>query len=521
MPEIKTFPFDRFGVEDIRASKYGVNWPIVYILENGKELYVGESMHAYSRSRQHLDNTKRRLLNRIHVISDDEYNKSATLDTESSLIEYLVADGDFEIQNSNKGLRNHEYYDREKYQAKFEELWKKLQVKQIARQDLLQIRNSDIFKYSPYKTLSEDQHLVATEIMDELVKDEKQVHLIHGGPGTGKTILATYLIKRLVEEGQKEIALVIAMSSLRKTLRKVFRSIPGLTPAIVIGPNDVTKKKYDILVVDEAHRLRRRKNLTGYGSFDETNRKLGLDNDGTELDWVLASAKQTILFFDERQTVRPSDIPLTKVQSAHSHEFHLKKQIRVKGGEEYIQFIDDLLEVTDNTTPQFNDYDFKLYSDASQMVRDIKALNNKHHLCRVVAGYAWKWISRTAPDTPDIAIGDTKLFWNSVTSDWVNSPNAINEVGCIHTIQGYDLNYAGVIIGPEISFDPKKNEITIDRNRYFDANGHRGVKDDSEIKRYIINIYKTLLTRGILGTYVYVCDDNLRNYLNSRLTKAL
>ncbi len=521
MSEIKTFSFDHAGIEAIRAYKYGTNWPVVYILENGKELYVGETIRAHSRTKQHLDNIARKGLKKVHVISDDEYNKSATLDAESSLIEYLVADGQYILQNGNAGLQNHEYFDREKYQGKFEVLWKKLQDLKIAKNDLLQIRNSDLFKYSPYKTLTDDQYLVATKIITQLQLDTQQTYVVHGGPGTGKTILATYLIKRLVEEGEKDIALVIAMSSLRRTLQKVFRSIPGLKSTMVIGPSDVVKNKYNVLVVDETHRLRRRKNIPNYGTFDKTNKSLGLGNDGDELDWVLKSAKKVVLFYDVKQSVRPSDITTYRIQETNPVEFILTTQMRVKGGEEYLQFVDELLEVDSKVKLNFSNYDFKLYSNIQQMVLDIKQKDKEFKLARVVAGYAWEWVSRNNKNVPDIVIGDSKLFWNSQITDWVNSPNALNEVGCIHTIQGYDLNYAGVIIGPEISFDSKKREIVIDRKKYLDANGHRGVSDLNELKRYIVNIYKTLLTRGILGTYVYIVDENLRGYFEEILKEKV
>ena len=106
-----------------------------------------------------------------------------------------------------------------------------------------------------------------------------------------------------------------------------------------------------------------------------------------------------------------------------------------------------------------------------------------------------------------------KLRWNSKIEGWVNSPNAINEIGCIHTVQGYDLNYVGVIIGPELTYDFESKKLVFDRKLYQDTNGYRGVKEDEEILKYILNIYKTLLTRGIRGTYVYVVDKNLREYL--------
>ena len=517
MSEIKTFSFDSAGIEAIKSYKYGVNWPVVYILENGKELYVGETIRAHSRTKQHLDNIARKGLKKVHVISDDEYNKSATLDTESSLIEYLAADGQYILQNGNAGLQNHEYFDRERYQGKFEVLWKKLQDMKIAKSDLLQIRNSDLFKYSPYKTLTDDQYFVASKIIAQLQDDTQQTYVVHGGPGTGKTILATYLIKRLVEEGEESIALVIAMTSLRRTLQKVFRSIPGLKSTMVIGPGDVVKNKYNVLVVDETHRLRQRKNIPNYGTFDKTNKSLGLGNDGDELDWVLRSAKKVVLFYDAKQSVRPSDISAHKIQQTKPIEFILTTQMRVKGGDAYLRFVDSLLEVDPKVEANFSNYDFKLYSDIGQMVADIKKKDAEFKLGRMVAGYAWKWCSREDKHIPDIVIGDSKLFWNSQITDWVNSPNALNEVGCIHTIQGYDLNYAGVIVGPEISFDPKKREIVVDRKQYLDTNGHRGVASADELKRYIVNIYKTLLTRGILGTYVYVVDVHLRDYFAEAL----
>lgn len=514
MSEIKTFSFNQEGVENIRDYKYGSDWPVVYIIENGKELYVGETIRAYGRTKQHLDNDVRKSLDTIHVISDDEFHKSATLDTESSLIEYLVADGHYKLQNGNGGLQNHNYFDREKYQAKFEVLWSKLQKMSIAKSDLLQIRNSDLFKYSPYKTLTDEQFLVAGVLLESLKDEKKQSYVVHGGPGTGKTILATYLLKRLVEEGEENVALVIAMTSLRKTLRKVFRGIPGLKPTMVIGPGDVVKKKYNVLVVDEAHRLRQRRNIPNFGMFDITNKALGLGNEGTELDWIEKSAKKVVLFYDKNQSVRPSDISEKRIMQTEPLEFKLSTQMRVKGGEKYIHFIDSLMEVTAKQKPDFAEYDFRLYGDIKKMVQDIKLRENEHKLSRMVAGYAWKWQSKKNSDTPDIVIDETELFWNSQTSDWVNSPNAINEVGCIHTIQGYDLNYAGIIIGPEVSFDVEKQEIIVNKAEYEDKNGYRGVADPTELQRYVVNIYRTLLTRGVLGTYVYVCDKHLRQYFN-------
>jgi uncharacterized protein len=523
MSQIKTFPFEKDKFEQIRSYNFGVNWPVVYLIENGKEIYIGETVNAHGRSNQHYENPQRKKLERIHIITDEEYNKSAALDIESSLIQYMAADGSFVLQNGNHGLLNHNYYDRQKYQAKFEVIWQQLKEKTLAKKDLIQIKNSDLFKYSPYKALTEDQTEAVDKLRKEIKLGSKKTFIINGGPGTGKTILATYLFKVLKEAKETkdfEIALVIPMTSLRNTLKEVFRHIKDLKASMVIGPNEVVNKKYNILIVDEAHRLRQRKNITNYQSFDITNKRLGLDNSGTELDWIIKSSDIQILFYDKNQSVRPSDIKHERFPHASAEIFELKTQLRVGGGEEgekYIKFIENLFDLQDVDQSKFTKYDFRIYDDIHKMVADIKQKDSEIKLCRIVSGYAWPWISKKNPDQHDIEIDGLKLFWNSVNHNWVNSKNAINEVGCIHTVQGYDLNYAGVIIGPELSYDEKMGKFVIYPEKYMDVNGRRGVDDPEELSRYIINIYKTLLTRGIEGTYIYIVDEKLREYFKNKL----
>ncbi len=523
MSQIETFQFKKEQFDKIRSSNFGLNWPVVYILENKKDIYIGETVNAFNRSRQHYDNPERRKLERMHIITDEEYNKSATLDIESSLIQYMAADGLFTLQNGNQGLLNHNYFDRQKYQAKFERLWVQLQEMSLAKKDLVQIKNSDVFKYSPYKALTEDQTEIVKSLLKELQDGTTSTFIINGGPGTGKTILATFLIKSLKEIQETkslEIALVVPMTSLRQTLKKVFQNVNGLKPSMVIGPNEVVNKKYDLLVVDEAHRLRQRKNIVNYSSFDKTNKKLNLGNDGNELDWILRSSKQQILFYDKGQHVRPSDINHTVYPKLNAKTYTLNTQMRVGAGEEgekYITFIQNIFDVVDAKPETFTKYDFQVYDNIEKMVSDIKQRDTEMELCRVISGYAWPWVSKKDPNKHDIEIDGVKLTWNSVNQNWVNSKNAINEVGCIHTVQGYDLNYAGVIIGPEISYNKTYRKFEIHAEKYFDMNGKRGTDDPKELERYIINIYKTLLTRGIEGTYVYIVDDNLRDYFKSRL----
>lgn len=524
MSDIKTFPFKKDSFDQIKKYKFGKNWPVVYLIENGKDAYVGETIRASQRTKEHLDNPERNSLKNIHLISDEEYNVSATLDIESWLIEYISAEGSFLLQNGNEGLKNHNYFDKEKYKAKFEIIWKKLQDMHLVKKDLIHIRNSDLFKYSPYKALTEDQISVCVDLFTKFKSGSEETFIINGKPGTGKTILAVYLVKYLKEQEETkhlEVALVVPMTQLRGTIRKVFSKVKGLKSSMVIGPNDVTKKKYDILIVDEAHRLKQRKNITNYASFDKTNKSFGLDNNGTEMDWIMKSSKNQILFYDENQSIRPSDLGAEKFRNLNATHYNLISQQRIEAGEEYINFIDDLFDIQDVSKYKFPEYDLQIYDDINKMVSDIKQKNDELQLCRVVAGYAWEWKSKTNPNIHDIEIDGLKLKWNSTNQDWVNSKNSINEVGCIHTVQGYDLNYVGVIIGPELSYDKENKKLLISAKNYKDSNGWRGITDSNELERYIINIYKTLLTRGIKGTYIYIVDENLREYFKEKLGQKI
>lgn len=519
MKIIQTFEYEKEKLHKINAAKFGSNWPVVYILEGEKEAYVGETTDAYKRSQQHMSRADRKRLKKIHIIGDEEFNKSAVLDIEALLIGHMAADGRFVLQNGNGGLQNHRYYNKDLYHdIKFEIIWREMMRNKLADKPLIQIRNSDIFKFSPYKALTEDQLEIAKEITKTILTTDQSSHLIKGEPGSGKTILAVFLVKYLMQMKpieSKKIGLVIPMTSLRKTLKAVFKQVKGLSPSMVLGPNDVVKSQYDILIVDEAHRLTRRKGIQGYGAYDQINDQRGWDKySTTQLDWIERSASHILLFYDGNQSIKPADIPRACFEKYEKNQYVLKSQMRVLGGSDYIEYIENIVNHNPVAKKTFDNYEFKLFENVNDMVELIKIRDRQVGLARNVAGFAWDWISKEDKSKKDIVIYHNNesygYMWNSLTMDWVNSPNAINEVGCIHSIQGYDLNFAGVIIGPE--FIMRDGKLKVDKSKYRDKKGKFDVQDEEILLAYVRNIYKVLMTRGIRGTYIYVCDLELRDY---------
>jgi len=554
--EINKIEFSSNGLTSVQSEYFiAENWPIVYVLNNNgiKQAYVGETTDTNSRMFSHLQSKSKYHLNEAHFISSKKFNKSATLDIESNLIKYLHADGIFKLLNGNLGLVNHSYYQRDEYYSSlFREIWNSLIGKGIAQHSLEHISNSDLFKYSPYKSLSPDQRKNLMLIIDALLSDFKKSIFIEGGAGTGKTILAIFLFKLMLtsdedfsykEFGKDELefinkvkqlkekypnpkmGLVIAMSSFRKTIKNVFKNIQGLNQNMVIGPSDLATSKYDILFVDEAHRLRKRVNLTNYASFDNTARALGLNpNKTNELEWTQMRSSKILYFYDPKQSIKPTDVnpeDFNEIKvNSNSKIIQLFSQFRSKGGNGYIQFVDDLLDQNIKDSKfRYNNKNFEvlLFENFREFVSELKSKNSKHQLCRFVAGYGWQWVSKNDKSKYDIVIEGLKFQWNHDNIEYISKDINAEQIGCIHTTQGYDLNYVGVIFGPEIILNPGTNKIEILQDNYYDVNGQNTITDINILKQYIINIYKTIMLRGILGCYLYICDEQLRNYFKKHV----
>ena len=560
---IERLPFDGDALSTwSKTNERHNNWPVVYTISADDRIYVGETLNVHNRLNQHLSTPDRQDLKKVRIVFNDRFNKSVCLDLESHLIRYFHADGHFQVLNRNYGITDADYFDRTRYREEFEELFAELLDEGLLTRTIPDIVNSNLFKYSPFKALNQDQAIAVDQILDIFFEDLEAGRgrslVVKGDPGTGKTIVAIYIMKLLVDIAKSgpdelldrdsmfanffdvdyrdllkdfKVALVIPQQSLRKTVQSVFAQTPGLSRSMVLNPFEVgeSAEPFDLLIVDEAHRLGQRSNQPSAAlniKFTTINTSLfGEDrSDITQLDWIRAQSRHQIFLIDSAQSIKPADLPKETLDSLSDNArsegsfFTLSSQMRINGGNDYVDFVARLLSGADVSAQSFGTYDLQFFDDLEIMRDAIVERDGEHGLARLVAGYAWPWESKNDPEAHDIEVDGLKLAWNRTATDWINSQTSLEEVGSIHTVQGYDLNYAGVIIGPDLGYDPNTGEMVFHRENYYDKKGkennrRRGiVYSDEDLLGLVINIYRVLLTRGIRGTYVYVVDEALRKH---------
>ncbi len=521
------------------------NWPMVYILANDASAYVGQTTSVATRMTQHGANEEKRDFTSVNVIYNEEFNTSVITDYEHRLIGYMHGDGRYSLTNKNDGMTDTNYFSKTQYSEMFEDLWAELRRLDLAVHTIDEIEESEVFKYSPYKGLTADQRVALDKIMAAIetgIVDAKPL-VVEGMPGTGKTVLAIYLLKMLKDDpryADMNVRIIEPVTSLRKTLQKSLKGVSGLKTTDVIAPADLAKEEYgydegkkkcfDIVLVDETHRLKQRVNLgTQFGNFDKVNKKLGLPADATQMDWVIDQSKLAVFFYDPLQTVGPSCLSPDSIRhslgKALDDPISLDSQMRVKGGKKYLDYVAAILADKNPKPHSFEGYDLVLHDDFADFVDSFEQDYCNHNLSRMIAGYAWKWISKGEdnPDLYDIEFDGIGLRWNCTYENWVgkglDNKAIAHEVGCIHSIQGYDLSYAYVIVGDDLEIDDDTGMLKASKQHYFDKNG-KNTATPEELTQYIKNIYYVLLTRGIYGTHIYVANPKLRQYLAKYFSQA-
>ncbi len=345
--------------ENKKVSEWIANWPVVYIIHTKKmkEAYIGETTNALKRMNDHLKNPNKNYLECLKIILSNYFNKSVILDLESHLIQLMLADG-FKLKNRNNGQYAHDYYNREEYYYQFKKVWEKLKEEKLVKGNYDKLLNSDMYKLSPYKNLDNHQMQVEASVLkkifEDLLNDKQTSIVIEGGPGTGKSVLAIHMLKRIkdlynekdnneyeddendedfisreVDEYLRElirkyknknlkIGVVVPMFRFRETFKKVVKKVEGLGDIDIISPyafvntdKDILDNKqklykckeneYDILIVDESHRLSKQNRIV------RKKYEKAFENGTTQYDWIKRCSKNQILFYDRYQIIGPID----------------------------------------------------------------------------------------------------------------------------------------------------------------------------------------------------------------------
>lgn len=373
--------------------------------------------------------------------------------------------------------------------------------------------------------LMDQQKVIYEKVLHFTKNKEKQkkVLIAEGGPGTGKSVIAINLLSALTTAG-KLVKYVSKNSAPRSVYKHYLKETIKLSDIDLMfsGSGSFTnadKNIFDVLLVDEAHRLNQKS-----GMF----KNLG-ENQVKE---IINSSKVSVFFLDEDQKVAMDDIgskeeihKWAKELGADVYEYKLESQFRCNGSDGYISWLDNMLQIRETANIDFSqiNYEFKVFDDPNEMRNAIVEKNKINNKSRIVAGYCWDWVSATDKNKDDIVIGDFKMKWNLKDDGmlWMVKPNSINEAGCIHTCQGLELDYVGVIIGDDLIY--RDGEVLVDPTKRSSRDKSvfgwkKFMKEDPEnakreLRNIIKNTYRTLMTRGQKGCYVYCADEELRGYI--------
>ena len=380
--------------------------------------------------------------------------------------------------------------------------------------------------------LLDDQKVVyetALALARKSANEEKHVLIVEGGPGTGKSVVAINLLVELTKEGivsqyvsKNAAPRQVYISKLTDNFRK------GYIENLFVGSGnfvDAAQDQFGALIVDEAHRLNMKSGL--YGNKGEN-----------QIKEIVNASRFSVFFVDDRQRIHIKDIGTrASIQKyaescgAVVHTAKLSSQFRCNGSDGYLSWLDNTLQISETANIRLSpdDFDFRIFQNPNELFAAIKEKNRLNNKSRVVAGYCWDWKSQNDPDEFDITIPEFgfRKKWNLKTGKepWLIGKNSIEEIGCIHTCQGLELDYVGVIVGTDMRFE-NGHVVTDVLKRSGNDQSVKGIKKELKEDRdsalqisdeIIKNTYRTLMTRGMKGCYVYFCDKALAGHFAAQL----
>lgn len=398
-------------------------------------------------------------------------------------------------------------------------------------------------------SLLEDQIVARNMILDKIRplihngKDgfQKSVIIVNGGPGTGKTVIALHVLAELAKLDSKsglniryatksKPLLEGVRAQIRPAVRTMFSNVTSFIPA------NFDENAMDVLLVDEAHRIQKSANNQYTKAENRTNLP--------QIDTIIRSSKITVFFIDDKQAIRGVEIGSASLikeaaerWNAKVEECTLTSQFRCNGSDNYMDWMEQVLynkEITSVFSP--SDFDLQVMDDPQEMYDKLVEIDKKEgQTARIMAGFCWKWskvLDENGDLVKDVRIGDFAMPWESSDSiqklpagyvkwyEWAYRPEGIKQCGCIYTAQGFEFDYAGVIIGPDLKYDPVTKKIITDKSESQDPVLRRTVTEATmTFDEYVRNIYRVLMSRGMKGCYLYIVDEPLRQYFKDLINE--
>jgi DUF2075 family protein len=379
-----------------------------------------------------------------------------------------------------------------------------------------------------------DEQLVVFEkiraaVAAAVTHGRRQVVLVRGGPGTGKSVLAINLLARFLNEG-RTAHYATGSRAFTKTLWKLVGSRARPVLKYFNGYRNAAPGEIDALICDEAHRIRE----TSNDRFTPKAKK----STEPQIRELLRAAKVSVFFIDDRQSVRPNEIGSSEYIKQHAadlkyevSEFDLEVQFRCSGSAGFVNWISNTLGI-ERTANQLwtgsEAFDFQIFPSPASMEAAIKAKTREGVTARLAAGYCWEW-SNPNPDgtlVDDIVVGQWRKPWNARPEAgrlakgippadlWATDPGGVNQVGCIYTAQGFEVDYIGVVWGKDLAYDLDGQAWVGDKKESHDRSVKRSKADFLQLVK---NTYRVLLSRGMKGCYVCFLDKNTERFVRSRM----
>lgn len=467
-----------------------------YIQDNNIIIIPCVILHNYIKDDIFNSNIDSNIINKVEVFFKDDSQKLINFINNS----FIKGDNGIIINNIDKS----NFYPSKKLQDGIKELMK----------------GNECFK------LIDNQVIVLEELLNNINNTEKTVSIVNGSPGTGKSVLAINLLTKLIIKGK--MAQYVSRNTAPRTvysyelkgtmnrnnIDNLFKTSGSYT--------SVSKETFDCLIVDESHCLTEKSGL--FNNYGEN-----------QIKEIIESSKHAIFFIDEKQKVHLNDIGTIKEIEKWSNildrklcKYSLESQFRCNGSNDYLSFVDYLLDYNNNFNGSIDRYEFKV-CDSPEELRNLITLKNQKFKSRILAGYCWNWDKKEIDNSSfyDIKIDNFGISWNLGSKQTYAIDDSINEAGCIHSVQGLEFDYVGVIIGPDIFY--KDNKVMTDFHKHASTDpSFKGIKKlEKEDKNYankvadilIKNAYRVLMTRGIKGCYIFCVDKQLNDYYKQIVEK--